>query len=241
MASHYSSLVDFLDRGDPPQTLHEHVLITLNAPADFTDPRSGRTYRLFQSRMLGPWTPGDAEFDRVTGGRRDRDHLYQSVLSVNYDPGRPLKYAGSLLIVVGMVLVYGVRALRSPGYFVVAIVFFSGTARAGDSDIARLVRMAADARAGRGGAAPLDTVARQSVEAICGRSEPTLAAGNGPPRKFTAAELLFSWLAEPEQWENVPFLPAEDVELRQDVLGLPLEDSSRPAAAMRLSGRHRES
>ena len=116
MASHYSSLVDFLDRGDPPKKLQENVLITLNAPVDFTDPRSGRTYRLFQSGFSGPWTPGDDEFDQLLGDGRSRDHVYLSRLSVNYDPGRRLKYAGSLLIVVGMVIVYGLRRLQGSGF-----------------------------------------------------------------------------------------------------------------------------
>ncbi len=45
--------------------LRENVLITLNAPVDFADPLTGRTYRLFQSGFDGPWLPGDPEFDRL--------------------------------------------------------------------------------------------------------------------------------------------------------------------------------
>ena len=93
MASHYSSLVDILDRNTPPRKLAENVLITLNAPIDFTDPRSGRTYRLFQSSFSGPWRPGEPEFDHLVGKDRSRDQVYLSRLSVNYDPGRGLKYA----------------------------------------------------------------------------------------------------------------------------------------------------
>ena len=108
-ASHYSSLVDFLDLGRPPQKLRENVLITLNAPVDFTDPQSGRTYRLFQSSFSGPWTPGEPEFDQLVHGDRSRDQVYLSRLSLNYDPGRRLKYLGSLLTVVGIALVYCLR------------------------------------------------------------------------------------------------------------------------------------
>jgi hypothetical protein len=43
----------------------------------------------------------------------------------------------------------------------------------------------------------------------------------GQPRKFTAAELLLSWLAEPKKWEHVPFLAAEHKQLREEVLRLP--------------------
>jgi hypothetical protein len=108
-ASHYSSLVDFLDLSRPPHKLRENVLITLNAPVDFADPRSGRTYRLFQSSFSGPWTPGEPEFDQLLHGDRSRDQVYLSRLSLNYDPGRGLKYLGSLMVVVGIGLVYCLR------------------------------------------------------------------------------------------------------------------------------------
>ena len=71
---------------------------------------------------------------------------------------------------------------------------------------------------------PVDTFARETVEAICGRVDPTLTFGDTAPRRFTAAELLLSWLVEPEKWENVPFLAAADEALRRDVLALPLRD-----------------
>jgi len=90
----------------------------------------------------------------------------------------------------------------------------------------------------------LDTFARAVVETICGDQAPTLSpagAGAGPAsqppaavrrlfpgdraRRFSAAELLLSWLIEPEKWEYVPFLAAEDEQLREDVLELPLFDT----------------
>ena len=40
------------------------------------------------------------------------------------------------------------------------------------------------------------------------------------PRRFEAVELLFSWLVEPEKWDEVPFLIAEHDELRTKYLGL---------------------
>jgi hypothetical protein len=109
-ASHYSSLVDFLDRSDPPQKLQENVLITLNAPVDFADPQTGRTYRIFQAGFLEPGRPGYREFERLVGKDPNRDGAFLSQLSVNYDPGRGLKYVGSLLIVAGIVMVYYLRA-----------------------------------------------------------------------------------------------------------------------------------
>ena len=96
MPSHYSSRVDFLDRGNPPKKLLEDAVISLNAPVDFADPQTGRTYRLFQASSEGPWLPGNAKFSQLAGNDRSRDQVYLSRLSVNYDPGRWPKYIGSL-------------------------------------------------------------------------------------------------------------------------------------------------
>jgi len=117
MASHYSSLVDFLEveDGDKPlqkddKPLQEKVVIGLNAPVDFSDPRTGRSYRLFQSSFRGPWKPGSAEFDQLAGPQSKRDILFLSQLAVNHDPGRGLKYAGSLLVVLGIGIMFYMRA-----------------------------------------------------------------------------------------------------------------------------------
>jgi ABC-type transport system involved in cytochrome c biogenesis permease subunit len=98
---------------------------------------------------------------------------------------------------------------------------------------------------------PLDTFARSKVLTICGRASPTFlpdgsspwgppdsaaaaehprsgSAGqlfpDGKPRTFDPAELLFSWLVEPERWGRVPLLWADNKRLRKEVLGLPLRD-----------------
>lgn len=87
---------------------------------------------------------------------------------------------------------------------------------------------------------PMDTFARRIVEKITGRVNPTLAppaamANNeaiqklfpdGRPRTWSAAELVFSWLVEPERWENFPFLAATHETLRSQLLGVPLTDES---------------
>jgi len=111
--SHYSSLVDFIARDDGNRALAEDVLITLNAPVNITDPRTGRSYRLYQSSYRGPFRPGQPEFEAAVDGSAIRDEVYQSYLSVNYDPGRGLKYFGSLLISVGIVMTF-----YSRGFFV---------------------------------------------------------------------------------------------------------------------------
>lgn len=92
---------------------------------------------------------------------------------------------------------------------------------------------------------PVNTFAQQIVEAVCGSANPRLSLDGaaaatrslpefreaerlfpGGSRKFPAAELLFSWLVEPERWELVPLLLAEHEGLRKDVLGLPTHSES---------------
>ncbi|MDR1491239.1 MAG: cytochrome c biogenesis protein ResB [Planctomycetaceae bacterium] len=113
MASHYSSLVGIYPpdekRADttsqPP--LYKEALIRMNQPGMFADKTAGRKYRLFQSSYRGPFPPGSPEYDQFLGGyllngeTSPRKALYATVLSVNYDPGRGLKYLGCLLIVLG--------------------------------------------------------------------------------------------------------------------------------------------
>ncbi|NMC20606.1 MAG: hypothetical protein GYA33_09325, partial [Thermogutta sp.] len=87
---------------------------------------------------------------------------------------------------------------------------------------------------------PIDTFSRQIVTELCKRESPTLAppldsAGRprkdhplfpgGKPRRWTAQELLFSWLVEPELWEDVAFLEASHEKLRAEILGLPVFDT----------------
>ncbi|HXT60849.1 MAG TPA: hypothetical protein VN699_19580, partial [Pirellulales bacterium] len=98
---------------------------------------------------------------------------------------------------------------------------------------------------------PLDSFARQAVDIICDRTNPKLglkgavpedelnseafaeartlfpAGPNDKPeagaaRRFEAAELLLSWLTEPEKWEDVPFIVAEHDELREKYLDAPV-------------------
>lgn len=110
MPSHYGSLVDFRDRDEPDKVLQPDVQIKLNAPVDFADPASGRSYRLFQESFAGPWKPGDPEFDQLVRGASARDLLFMSSLAVNYDPGRGLKYLGSLMVIAGIATMYYMKA-----------------------------------------------------------------------------------------------------------------------------------
>lgn len=70
-------------------------VITMNRPLDYPDP-SGRQLRFFQENYLAP--------DKANGTQLG------SVFRVNYDPGRPVKYLGSGLIVFGIFLMFYMRA-----------------------------------------------------------------------------------------------------------------------------------
>ncbi|MAT14870.1 MAG: hypothetical protein CMJ46_06320 [Planctomyces sp.] len=70
-----------------------HV-ITMNEPLDYPD-LDGRPLRFFQENYLPPQPPNTP---------------YGSIFRVNYDPGRPVKYLGSALIVLGIFLMFYMRA-----------------------------------------------------------------------------------------------------------------------------------
>lgn len=72
---------------------------------------------------------------------------------------------------------------------------------------------------------PLDTFARETVRAVCGRETVRLTM-DGQTKKFTAAELLFAWLAEPEKWPDADFLLAGNETLRKEILDLPARDEA---------------
>ena len=63
-----------------------------------------------KSSFDGPWEPGSPEFDAFVDPESPRDQLFLSRLTVNYDPGRGLKYAGSLLLIVGIGTMFYMKA-----------------------------------------------------------------------------------------------------------------------------------
>lgn len=116
-ASHYGSVVDILARepgsktpGEDPEVLQKDVEISMNAPVDIVDPATGRTLRLFQESFNGPFKPGDPTYRDFADKSKGRELFYVSVLTVNYDPGRGVKYAGCWLIVAGIFTMFYMRA-----------------------------------------------------------------------------------------------------------------------------------
>lgn len=84
--------------------------IQMNRPGVLRAAGSGRTFWAYQDSFGGPFRPGDPEFDQVVAGRllpgetTARETLYRTTITLNDDPGRGLKYLGSLLIVWGTAL-----------------------------------------------------------------------------------------------------------------------------------------
>ncbi len=71
------------------------VVVTMNRPLDYPD-LDGRQLRFFQENYMAP--------------DKDQGKPLGSVFRVNYDPGRPVKYLGSGLIVFGIFLMFYMRA-----------------------------------------------------------------------------------------------------------------------------------
>jgi hypothetical protein len=89
---------------------------------------------------------------------------------------------------------------------------------------------------------PLDSFARAQVKKICGDVHPNIGKIGAlttaemeklspderqrlRPRRFLAAELVYAWIVDPDNWDEVPFILADDAELRSKVLDLPLVDA----------------
>ena len=109
-ASHYGSTVDF-ETQDGGDKLARDVSISMNAPVDFRDPTSGRKYRLFQEAFQGPFEAGDgSSIVEVVYGPETVGERFMTILTVNYDPGRGVKYAGCLLVIAGIFTMFYMRA-----------------------------------------------------------------------------------------------------------------------------------
>ncbi|MGL6194411.1 MAG: cytochrome c biogenesis protein ResB [Thermoguttaceae bacterium] len=88
----------------------EEVLIKMNQPGLFKDQYTGRKYRVYQESFDGPFGPTGMQsmpfhyfYDKriLPGDTRPREAIYKSVLSVNFDPGRGIKYLGCAMLVFG--------------------------------------------------------------------------------------------------------------------------------------------
>lgn len=114
----FASVVRILPAGLSPEEQAEmiakdpekDVVIRMNRPGAFSPPGAKKVYWAYQDSFRGPFRPGDSEFDRVVQGKllpgetQPRDVLYHTIISLNDDPGRGLKYLACLFIVWGAAL-----------------------------------------------------------------------------------------------------------------------------------------
>lgn len=97
--SSYASRVTVLDHGPDMG-----VLISMNEPLTY----HGLTF--YQASYEGPQpTEATAKLKPGTPEYQEAMRPKTSILSVNHDPGRPFKYVGSLLLVLGAILLFAVK------------------------------------------------------------------------------------------------------------------------------------
>ena len=71
-----------------------------------------QAYDNFHISMNEPLKHGGFTFYQASYEEDEMGKPTRSILSVNYDPGRPLKYFGSFLIVLGTLLLFYFRRKR---------------------------------------------------------------------------------------------------------------------------------
>ena len=111
-ASHFGSRVFFERPGHGPTT-DEPYHISMNAPVDVLDSATNRKYRFFQEAYRGPFLPDDPSFAEVyrhVWGPNETGPKYMTILTLNYDPGRWIKYLGCLLVTLGIATMFYMRA-----------------------------------------------------------------------------------------------------------------------------------
>jgi len=93
-ASHYSSDVTILDR---------KMNVSMNQPLDISEPQTGQVWRLFQTSYGGPFLNRSASVGQ-------REQFYTSTFTLHYSPGRGLLYLGCLLVVLGIGIMFSMKA-----------------------------------------------------------------------------------------------------------------------------------
>ena len=200
--SSFSSRIDCLPDGQNGEG-QKNILVRMNRPARIRSGEGSRSYWVYQSSFRGPFYPGSREFDWLVDGHllpgesTPRTQVEQSVLSLNSDPGRPLKNIGSILLVFGSLLLIVQLQRRSSS--VPSVPAKSPKAVAAEAALCACIFLLAGALAAQrvgcfdsasqkswkpwrtlpvwsgGRVMPLETFARMTVREICGTDTPTLA------------------------------------------------------------------
>ncbi len=101
-ASHYSSDVR-IAMEKPEKMVTETLNVSMNQPLDISEPKTGQVWRLFQTSFSGPFL-NETDLDSV------RDQFYVSTFTVRHSPGRGLLYLGCLLVVLGIGIMFSMKA-----------------------------------------------------------------------------------------------------------------------------------
>ena len=103
MAAHYSSDVTLVDKKDREKVLAPDLKVMMNQPIDIFEPGTSQVWRLFQTSFNGPFLNREAAVS-------ERDQFYVSTFTVHYSPGRGLLYLGCLFIVLGIGIMFSMKA-----------------------------------------------------------------------------------------------------------------------------------
>jgi ABC-type transport system involved in cytochrome c biogenesis permease subunit len=128
---------------------------------------------------------------------------------------------------------------------IVSQLFSGAVASAADVDLTTWRKIPVfEAKNNSGRVEPLDSFAKQAVDDVCNNAkgpwkltlsdylktdealekseykDAALLYPNGETRALQPAELVLSWMAEPERWESVPFIYAAHKDVR-DIVGVP--------------------
>lgn len=188
MPSMYRSRVQVVDAGRPAPI---PAVIEMNKPLSYGG------FRFFQSSYRMDVQPP------------------ATILSVSRDPGQPIVFAGYVLLVAGMIVVFATRlvqsrnapsappsslpALPALALLVAAVLPFAATPlRAEDAmDVVTLEKLRALPVQHDGRSMPFDTQAREAVWKVTGRS----SWGGLDPVAMVAG-----WSFEPRRWEQEPIV-----------------------------------
>lgn len=261
--------LDRFERGiDPgtnnPASFASHVRIL-----DAQTPMSDEAHRIW---MNNPLRYGGLVFYQ-SGFQELPDGGTMTILAVGRDPGRPIKYAGSALIVMGIFTMFYMRAYffrrapasstfnsptdktlpatscasggtRTPaaGAAVVTLLLLLGGYGHAVADVSppdkqhltletvprfsprTLDQLRAIPVMHEGRIKPLDTVARQVVRQVTGKSTFGVAVLEGGEvrvvHRLDPVEMLISLMSDPTYWSEQPVIQVELLELRA-FLGLP--------------------
>jgi len=176
------------------------------------DPKEGRTLpaviQMNQELSYGGWTFFQSSYHQTP--QRD-----QTVLAVSKDPGQPIVFVGYGLLLIGMVTVLATRisqaragASRVPqsklqvlgkvAVLAAGFVLAGATARAATvpdaATVSELKRLPVQHD---GRVMPLDTMAREAVGSITGRSR---------WQGYDPTALVVSWAVAPDEWAHQPLV-----------------------------------